>query len=182
MKRSSILLAAALALHPTLAAADGGPFGLGIVIGEPTGITGMYKLGSGTAAGYDEVYILDVETGADYVEGVRVDGPDLHVFTEPTAGATLDSTMPVPVAWTSDQEASAASIDAEEIGRINVPDSGVYMLSPGALKADKDNARENTIELVRMNRVSPAGAVAGSDVTVAVENWIDVVALPNPAL
>src|SRR4051812_16609690 len=42
----------------------------------------------GTQAGYEEVYILDVESGADNVKGVRVDGPDIHTFKAPTAGAT----------------------------------------------------------------------------------------------
>ena len=33
-----------LALAPMAAKADGGPFGLGIIVGEPTGFTGEYKL------------------------------------------------------------------------------------------------------------------------------------------
>lgn len=134
------------------------------------------------AAGYDEVYVVDVESGEDYVEGVRVDGPDIHVFMEPTAGATVDSTVPLKIMWASDEAAASASIKAEEIDRIAIPDTGLYMLSGGTLKADKDTARENTLELVRMNRVTPAGAVGGSEVSVTVENRIEVIAMPNPAL
>lgn len=136
----------------------------------------------GIVSGYDEVYVLDVEAGSDYVEGVRVDGPDIHYFTAPTAGATLDSTMPTPVTWSSEQEATTATIDAEEIDRLTIPDTQQYMLAAGALKADKEAPRENTIELVRTNRITPAGAVAGSDVRVSVDNRIQVVAQPNPAL
>ena len=135
-----------------------------------------------TAAGYDEVYVLDVASGEDAVEGVRVDGPDLHVFTEPTAGATVDSTLAMRVVWRSEQEATAASIKAEEIDRIAIVDTGSYMLPAGALKAEKDAPRENTIELIRMNRVTPAGAIGSSSVSVEVENRIEVVALANPAL
>jgi hypothetical protein len=136
----------------------------------------------GTAAGYDEVYILDVQSGADAVEGVRVDGPDIHVFTAPTAGATLDSTQPLRVTWDSDQTADSASISVGDIERLAIPDSGDYTLSPGSLRAERDQARENTIYLSRMNRVTPAGAVGGSDFSVTIENRIVVVAQPNPAL
>jgi hypothetical protein len=135
-----------------------------------------------TAAGYDEVYIVDVESGVDFVDGVRVDGPDIHTFSEPTLGATVDSTVPLTIKWASDDEAASASLDAEEIDKIAIPDTGLYMLAGGALKAEKDAARENTIELARWNRVTPAGAVGGSEVSVSVENRIQVVAMPNPAL
>jgi hypothetical protein len=136
----------------------------------------------GTAAGYDEVYVLDVRSGDDFVEGVRVDGPDIHVFTAPTAGQTVDSTLPLRVTWDSEESADSASIEAEEIGRIAIADTGEYMLSPGALKAEKDRARENVLELSRTNRVTPAGAVGGSELSVRIENRIQVVAQPNPAL
>lgn len=136
----------------------------------------------GTAAGYDEVYVLDVHAGEDFVEGVRVDGPDVHVFTAPTAGATIDSTMPLRVTWACDQSAASAAIDVEELDALAIPDTGEYMLAGGALKAEKDKARENTIELVRTNRIAPAGAVGGSEFSVRIENRIQVVAQPNPAL
>jgi hypothetical protein len=136
----------------------------------------------GTAAGYDEVYVLDVRSGDDFVEGVRVDGPDIHVFTAPTAGLTVDSTMPLRVTWDADQTADSAAIDTEELERISIPDTGDYTLAAGALKAEKDRARENSIELSRTNRVTPAGAVGGSELSVRIENRISVVAQPNPAL
>lgn len=135
-----------------------------------------------TAAGYDEVYVVDVESGEHFVEGVRVDGPDIHVFTEPTVGATVDSTMPLKVTWASEEAAASASIEAEEIGKVAIPDTGLYMLAGGALKAEQDTAKENRLELVRMNRVTPAGAIGGSEVSVSVENRIQVIAMPNPAL
>jgi hypothetical protein len=136
----------------------------------------------GTAAGYDQVYILDVESGADSVKGVRVDGPDIHVFTAPTAGATVDSTQPLRVAWDSDQTADSASMDTEQLDRVAVPDSGEFTLAAGSLKAERDKAVENSIGLTRTNRVTPAGAVGGSDFSVRIENHIDVIAQPNPAL
>lgn len=107
---------------------------------------------------------------------------DIHFFTAPTAGATLDSSVATPVAWASEQEATTAAIDAEEIDKLSIPDAGEYTLAAGALKADKDTPRENSIVLVRTNRVTPAGAIAGSDVRVSVENRVRVIAQPNPAL
>jgi hypothetical protein len=136
----------------------------------------------GSAAGYDQVYILDVRAGDDAIEGVRVDGPDIHVFTAPLAGATIDSTQPLKVTWDAEQTADSASIDTEQLERVAIADTGEYMLSGGALKAEQDKALENTIELSRTNRVTPAGAVGGSDFSVRVENRIGVVAQPNPAL
>jgi hypothetical protein len=146
---------------------------------DPTADGGRWE---GTAAGYDEVYILDVRSGDDFVEGVRVDGPDIHVFTAPTAGQTIDSTMPLRVTWESDDGADSASIDTDELERISIPDTGDYMLAAGALKAERDQARENRIELTRTNRVTPAGAAGGSELSVRIENEIQVVAQPNPAL
>ena len=136
----------------------------------------------GSAAGYDEVYVLDVESGADRLEGVRVDGPDIHVITAPAAGATVDSTMPLRVTWDREDGAASASIDTEQLDRLAIPDTGDYMLAAGALKAEKDKPRENLIELSRENRVTPAGAVGGSEVSVRIESRISVVAQPNPAL
>jgi hypothetical protein len=68
MKQLSIALAAAMALHPAVARADGGPFGLGIIVGNPTGITGAYKLGGNTA--------IDAAVG---LGGFDFDGLYVHV-------------------------------------------------------------------------------------------------------
>lgn len=137
---------------------------------------------TGRQNGYDEVYILDVESGADNVFGVRVDGPDVHVFSAPVAGATVDSTMPLEINWNRDNTADIASIDTGRIDKLSIPDSGTYMLSAGALEAERDKARENAIQIERTDRVVPAGAVAGSEFSVRIRNAIGVVAAPNPAL
>lgn len=133
----------------------------------------------GNGAGYDEVYILDVDSGLDYVHDVRVDGPSIHTFSEPVAGATVDATMPLMVKWNQDN-ADTAAVDAENIDRISIPDTGSYSISPGALKSEKAKARENQIRITRTNRVVPAGAAGASEMTVSVENEITVVAQPNP--
>jgi hypothetical protein len=136
----------------------------------------------GTMANYDEVYELNIISGSDEVRGVIVDGPDIHTVKEPLAGATLDSTIQNPFLWDRDDQADIATFDAEEIDRITVADVGSYMMGIGVLKAEQDQARTNTLELTRTNHVAPAGAVGGSDFAVTVENYIEVVVAPNPAL
>lgn len=50
VKMRSLLLAAVFVLlAPAPARAEGGPFGLGIIVGQPTGVTGAYRLGGNTA-------------------------------------------------------------------------------------------------------------------------------------
>lgn len=133
----------------------------------------------GSAAGYDEVYVLDVDSGLDYVHDVRVDGPSIHTFKEPLAGATVDATLPLMVKWSADG-ADSAAIDAENLDRLSIPDTGSYSVAAGALKSEKDKARENQIRLTRTNRVTPKGAAGGSELSVSVENEITVVAMPDP--
>lgn len=134
----------------------------------------------GTGAGYDEVYVLDVDSGNDNVHDVRVDGPGIHTFKEPTAGATVDATMPLMVKWSSDG-ADSAAIDAENLDKVSIEDTGSYMLAANALKSEKDKPKENQITIGRTNRVVPAGATAGSELAVSINNDLTVIAMPNPA-
>ena len=136
----------------------------------------------GTAAGYDEVYILDVESGPDYARDIRVDGPDIHRFTKPLAGATVDSTQPLEIQWDSDQTADSAALRGEEIDDIAMPDTGEYMLAAGGIRADRETPRENELRIRRENRVTPASTIGGSEWSVAIDNHLEVIAQPNPAL
>ncbi len=136
----------------------------------------------GRGLGYDEVYILDVVSGDNEVTGVRVDGPDFHFFVEPTSGATVDSTLPLKVTWDSAETADSTAIRADKIDWVSISDERLYMMAPGSLDADADQAKTNELKLARTNRVVPAGAVAGSQFSVRIENRIEVVAQPNPAL
>jgi len=134
----------------------------------------------GTAANYDESYRLDVVSGTDKVTGVIVDGPSLHYFTAPMQGASLDSTMMIPVTWARDEGAETASIRVGDLDRLTIEDTGTYNLPPNTLRSEKDKTRENTIELRRSNHIAPAGAIAGSNFQVSISNELEVVALVNP--
>jgi hypothetical protein len=149
---------------------------------SPLALTFAGGAWTGTAAGYDEVYQLDVVAGTDKVQGVIVDGPDIHEFTAPMAGASLDSTMANMMTWQRAVVADQASLRVGDLARIAIDDTGSFSIPPGSLKAEKDQSRPNTLALTRMNQVVPKGAVAGSTFSVSVENDLDVIALPNPAL
>jgi hypothetical protein len=136
---------------------------------------------TGQAPAYDEVYRLDVDSGVDNVHNVRIDGPSLHSFAAPTAGAQVDSTMPLMIMWNANDAADSAALRTDQIDNLAIPDTGSYMLAAGSLKSAKDKAEPNTIRLTRTNRVIPAGGAAGSELSASVENEIDVVALINPA-
>lgn len=134
---------------------------------------------SGMLPGYDQVYILDVVSGSDTVEGVRVDGPDLHVFVRPTEGETVDATLPLKIVWGRRDIAPLASLRIDNIGSIQISDTGTYALAPGSLRVDKSQPRPNTLRLTRTNRVTPIGAVPGSSWLVAIDNAVDVIAQPQ---
>jgi hypothetical protein len=136
---------------------------------------------SGRVASYDEVFILDIESGPDKIAGVRVDGPDIHTFSTPTAGANVDPTMPLTIKWDRQDQADSAELRVDGLDNpLAIPDSGSYALAMGSLRTDKAQARQNTLRLTRTNSVVPAGAVAGSTWTVSISNEINVVAPPQP--
>jgi hypothetical protein len=136
---------------------------------------------TGSVANYDQVYAFDVQAGTDRVTGVYVDGPDIHMFLAPTAGATIDSTMPTAITWHRLAKADVATFRVGDgIDGVTIDDSGTYSMAPGSMKTDGTQARPNTFRLTRTNNVTPAGAVAGSQLSVSVSQELDVVAAPCP--
>lgn len=136
---------------------------------------------TGRAPSYDEVYVLDVVSGSDRLEGVRVDGPDIHVFSEPSEGANIETTMPLTIRWERGDEAYTTQLRADTFEPITIPDTGTYSLAGGSLKADKSQPWQQTLRLLRTNHIAPSGAPGGSwDVTI--ENRLNVIAevLPIP--
>jgi hypothetical protein len=86
------------------------------------------------------------------------------------------------ITWDREDGADIATLDTDNIDRLTIPDTGSYSMGAGVLKAEKDKTRENRIDVRRTNHVAPAGAVGGSDFAVSIENRVDVLAQPNPAL
>jgi hypothetical protein len=73
----------ALTLAPRTARAEGGPFGLGIIVGQPTGVTAAYRLGDRTA--------IDGALGVDLFEGRRfyLHGTFLFVLPDLLGGGSV---------------------------------------------------------------------------------------------
>ena len=130
----------------------------------------------GIASGYDEVYIMDVDSGDDNVHGVRVDGPDIHVFTAPLPGDTVDSLLPLDLTWDCDDSADEITLRAGEVDNIAITDQGSFTLPAGTLRADSGQTVDNDLRLTRSNRVTPSGGVPGSELTVSVRQEITVLA------
>ena len=128
----------------------------------------------GVQAGYWEVYELTVESGADFVEGVRVDGPALHSFTSPLPGATLDSQIAQAITWKRGEAADQATLDTDEIDELAIPDTGAFSLPAGSLKSNSGEVEVERIRLDRQATVIPTGAVGGSQMRVQVRNEVEV--------
>jgi hypothetical protein len=134
---------------------------------------------SGRQAGYYEVYELNVQSGDDAVESVRVDGPALHYFTSPVAGATVDALMPLAVRWSREEAAETATFDTEEMDDLQIADTGSFEVPIGGLKSNGGEPTQERLRLDRHSRVSPAGAIAGSELRVEVRNEIDLIVQPT---
>jgi len=127
---------------------------------------------TGSAAGYDEVYVLDVVTGADRLEGVRVDGPDIHVFSQPTEGAVVDPLTPLIFGWHRSERADSAVMNIDSSIIAYLLDSGEYSLSPEVLRLADEHAVQHTVRLERTNSVDLG---AGTSWSATLVNEIDVI-------
>lgn len=133
----------------------------------------------GAQAGYAATYALDIASGSDAVSGVQLTGPDIQTFTAPTAGATVDSTQPIAVAWDREAEATIATLSTRDVNDLAIPDSGSYQLAAGTLRSKKDQVENERLQLMRARQLTPAGAAAGSSVRVAVSTEIELLVQPT---
>lgn len=133
----------------------------------------------GAQAGYEPSYALDITSDSDAVSGVQVAGPDIQTFTAPLAGATVDSTQPLAIAWARVDAAAIATLGTREINGVSITDTGTYMLATGSLRSKQDQVEDERLELVRAQQVTPAGAAAGSQFRVSVATRIDLLVAPT---
>jgi hypothetical protein len=146
----------------------------------PLTYTGEDNRWVGVQNGYEEVYRLSVTDGADFVDGVRVDGPAVHWFTSPLPGATVDTSAPVMVTWSRGEAADTARLDTDQLDELVISDTGSYSVPTGGFKSKSDEVEQERIRLDRSRRITPAGAVAGSELRVQVRNEISVVVAARP--
>ncbi len=131
----------------------------------------------GSAPGYDEVYVLDVVTGDGKLLGARVDGPDIHVFSSPEEGATIDPTSPMLFSWDRSDPTNLAvmTIDSAVISYIH--DTGEHSVPPELFSLADPDAVQHKVRLARGHSVGASGNSWG----VTIANEIDVMSpTPNP--
>ncbi len=139
----------------------------------------------GSQTGYYRSYILNVEVGAeaaDFVQDVRLTGPDIHVFSAPSVGEVVASDVDLAVEWNRDQTAEIAQIETRETNSFHIDDTGNYMMPCAALLRDSQEVMEERIRLSRESRIVPAGTLPGSSFEITVVNRIEFLVNPNPAL
>jgi hypothetical protein len=130
----------------------------------------------GEAPGYDKVYVLDVVASTGTAEGLRIEGPSIHVFTHPAEGATIDPMGPTMVTWDSKDRANAASIGVDVTPStgvyFDVDDSGEHSLTPDIFTRAAPNALQHRVALERTNTVTLEGEKAS--LRAGVLNYIHV--------
>ena len=133
----------------------------------------------GAQAGYQQIYQLTIEAGADNIRDVQVDGPALHYFTAPLPGATVDATIPLVVTWKRSEPATVITLETKELHSVAISDTGTYTIPVGGLKSKPDQTEQEHVQVDRAERITPSGAVVGSDVRVMVTNEIELVVAPT---
>lgn len=133
----------------------------------------------GAQNSYHQVYQLDVTSGDDDVVGVRLEGPDIHAFSTPLKGATVDSTIPLDIAWTRAEAATVARLRTRDLD-VEIEDSGAHALAANSLRSKPDDTEDERLELLRSRLITPAGATPGSSFRIGVDNRIDLVVQPAP--
>lgn len=130
---------------------------------------------------YEQVYVLDVESGDDAIHDVRVDGPSPVVFTSPAESSTIDPASPLEVRWepsTADQTSMFINPQGTSLGEID--DDGSFTIPPNTWVTNP--AGSHAIGLRRTSSVTPAGASEGSRMSVATENYLHVCDRPSTGL
>jgi hypothetical protein len=135
---------------------------------------------NGAQAGYSEVYRLSVMSAGDVVDNVQVDGPSLHWFTAPILGATVNTQLPVTVAWSRDGSAESAQLDTDKLDGLTISDTGSFEIPVGGFKSKRDGVEQEYIRLTRSSRITPSGALVGSQMRVEIRNQIEVLVAPSP--
>jgi len=144
-----------------------------VVLAEVDGTPGRYEA---DGVGYRGRYRLEIHKGSDYVEGVVLTGPDIHVFTSPVTGAQVPGDQDLEVRWSRQEQAPVASILTKRLGDTPIQDTGEYTLSSSYLEVGQgpgDPPSDNFIQIDRSTTLVPAGGAANSMVTVTVKNRVD---------
>lgn len=135
----------------------------------------------GLQQGYGGAYTVDIEAGEDFVSGLVIAGPELHLLDAPDLEELLDATEPLDIAWSPSGQAQVTRIATNDFDVTLEGDPGSYTLEADLLESEPDAEVDEEIEIEREREVEPAGALPGSRVRVRVVNaWEATVAPTAP--
>lgn len=135
----------------------------------------------GSAPSYDEVYVLDVMTDEGTLEGARVDGPDIHVFSQPEEGATVEAAAGLKVVWERHDVADTATMEIDSTLLQYLRDTGETSIAPETLAIVNASGLQHTLRVQRTNSVMlGSGPSQGPVWSASVVNAIDVITPPPP--
>ncbi|MBW2457953.1 MAG: hypothetical protein JRI68_25835 [Deltaproteobacteria bacterium] len=139
----------------------------------------LSSAGAGTAlylgfgSGYHESYEIDVTAGADHLTDGQVEGPDIHVFSQPTPGAVVEPDKNLEVRWDRTIAADDATIETNELDETLIADEGSYVLDGAYLEGHNDALEDDRATLRRTNYVDLEGGAQGSVFRVSLRNRVE---------
>jgi len=138
-----------------------------VPLAEDGSTPGTYRasLASYTAGNYQ----LDITAGAQTVTAAQVLAPDLHAFTSPAAGDTVQASHPIHTTYTrtaAAQHSQIATLNWQ--GAASTTDNGQATVPTPGNPARNDQQ----ISLTRWNSAAIADAVAGSHFDASIRNSV----------
>ena len=137
---------------------------------EDAGSAGTYRAArNGYVPGN---YSLVVTRGSDWVSGIRVTAPDLHLISSPASGDTVTADQPLNVVWTRTVAAVEATVECRDYESAAPELDDGQSVIPGSGNPIRDDQR---IRVFRLNRVLPAGGLPGSKFEARIRNSVEPV-------
>src|SRR5262249_26295588 len=136
-------------------------------LAEDGSTPGTYRasLASYTAGNYQ----LDITAGAQQVTAAQVLGPDLHAFTSPAAGDTVQASHPIHVTYTRTAAAQQMQLATKNwTGAASTTDNGQATVPTPGNPARNDQQ----ISLTRWNSATITDAAAGSHFDASIRNSV----------
>ncbi len=130
---------------------------------------GIYRATS--ISGYSREYTINVIRASDSVKGVTITGPEIHTIkigNPADTPTTVKASGSVSVLWSPYGYATSAEIETRNF-RETVADSGNYNIPGENFEVGVDDY----IGVTREKSLNPAGAIAGSIVTVQIRNRLE---------
>jgi hypothetical protein len=135
---------------------------------------------TGSRVGYPTSVELDVESGEDNVKDAVVLCPDIHVFINPTSGQVVPAGQDLEVRWAREERADAAELESRKEGKLEIDDTGSYILDATHFPGKPDKQEDDHITLWRTQRVGLEGGVGGSELSVMVRNRVEFLVDTTP--